>query len=154
MGPIKLTLASSHSDRKIEYSTAEEDTAKGVALCVLQALSVPKAEGHVLSKHVTPIVISAVNETGEEGVKDTADFMKRAYKRIMRLHYTYEEGELDGEKVRFETSDDVKNWPKLREDSSVAIMLRSALKELKIVDQKTIDEWFRPYGAKRVIRRA
>jgi hypothetical protein len=154
LNTLKLTLAPSNKDGKIEYTTAERNTAKAVALCVLQALSIPNADGHKESPLITEGIIAAVNLAGEAGQSSVPGFMKSAFKHIMNNHFSYEKGMENGEEVKYETSDDVKNWPKCREYSSVCIMLRSALNELRIVDQTTLNEWFPTYSAKKVVRRA
>ena len=122
------------------YTKAEKGTARHIILGLLVAA------GHVGGDHaevdnIPEEVVVAIGETIEEnegnelGVPNLA---RRAYTKCQNSHFEDENNE----------PIDAANWPKKRDYTSIGLIFRTQLQELKVLDAATIDEMFPSYWKK------
>lgn len=129
---IDADLASTGKKNGIEYTKHEKDTAKGVALAVFIAMGKTQSD-HPKVELVTDEITEAVVTAASEEYADIPALMKKAYRSLQKANV---EAETEG-------------WPKVRDPSSIQLIFRNALKDIKVVDEKTIELMFKRYGAKK-----
>lgn len=133
---ISASLASTGKRGGTSYTKAEKSTAQQVILGLLIAA------GHVDGDHekvndISEEVVVAIGETVEENAGNDLgipNLARRAYNKVASVHF-----EEDGSPV------DSDNWPKKRDYTSIGLIFRGALKDLKVVDQATVDTMFPTY---------
>lgn len=129
---LNASLASTGKKNGVSFTDTEKNTAKGVSLAVLIAIGKTDADHDKVSL-VTDEITEAVVAAASEEYADIPALMKKAYRNI--------------QKANVEAS--TEGWPKVRDPSSIQLIFRNALKDLKVVDETTIDSMFKRYGAKK-----
>lgn len=129
---LNASLASTGKRNGTSYTDTEKNTAKGVSLAVLIAIGKTDSNHEKVSL-ITDEITEAVVSAASEEYADIPALMKKAYRELQKANL---EAKTEG-------------WPKKRDPSSIQLIFRNALKELKVVDEKTIDSMFKRYGAKK-----
>lgn len=134
---ITASLNSTGKKGGTPYTDAEKSTARQVLLGLLIATgNAPgdHAEVDSISEEVVVAISTAVeeNEGNELGVPNLA---RRAYSKVQNAHF---EGD-DNEPI------DAINWPKKRDYTSIGLIFRKQLNELKVLPASTVDEMFPSY---------
>lgn len=137
---INASLASTGKKDGVSYTKSESELAKKVLLAILAAgQHIPADKAKDVPEDVVDTLATVWEENSDKGL-GVPNLARRMYGRLEATHFTGEKDNL--------VSSDPTNWPKRRDYTSIGLILRGALKDLKVIDNKVVDEMFPTYYGK------